>query len=440
MKSLLLPLILLSTSSVYLTAHQIDESQQNWVKRYERQTKKVAPEEALINTDSEPDLANGFTNLYNGENLEGWVIRGGTCTFEPAGESIIGTCIPGSPSTFLSTEKEDYTDFIFTVEVKWEVEGNTGVMFRSQRRPGKKFETVYGLQCEIEESSKNRGWSGGIYGQSAGGWRYPLWLDAHKEARTAIDPDGWNRVTIMTVGTTVKTWVNGIPAAHWINEEYEQGFFGLQIHSGRKGVVHFRNIKVKELTSAEEDLFLSGDFSNWTNLNGGPIGKGWTIQDGVIYRGGLRPGDIITKKHYKDFDLSFDWKISEAGNSGIKYRARRALGPEYQILDDINHEDNKKASHRSASLYDLVAAPDSKTMKPVGEWNHGRILAQGNRLQHWLNGQKVVDIEVGSDEWVSIFPKSKYHEHETFGTWTGPILLQDHLDPVWYRNVRIKEL
>ena len=109
-------------------------------------------------------------------------------------------------------------------------------------------ETVFGPQAEMEAYAKERYWSGGIYGQSAGGWIYPMWLDAHAKTRKAMKPKGsWNRITIQAKGDTIKTWLNGVPAAHWKTKEYKQGFFSLQIHSGKAGTVLFRNLKVKEL-------------------------------------------------------------------------------------------------------------------------------------------------------------------------------------------------
>ena len=121
------------------------------------------------------------------------------------------------------------------------------------------------------------------------------------------------------------------------------------------------------------DLFPSDNFSQWTKVNGKPVGSGWMIEDGVIHRKSLS-GDIITKEKFKDFELTFEWKISEAGNSGIKYRTRGSLGLEYQVLDDQKHRDNKNPTHRAGSLYELVAAPDSKSLNPVGEWNSGKII------------------------------------------------------------------
>jgi hypothetical protein len=246
MKNLIYTIAAVALLTSIAQANTVSESQQKYVKKYEDQKVVPKPEEMLINTDAEPDLSKGFTSLYNGKDLTGWTSLGGHCTYEAKGDTIIGTTIKGSPSTYLSTDKSDYTDFIFTAELKWEVQGNSGVMFRGQQKPGKNNVTVFGPQAEME-GYQERGWSGGIYGQACGGWYYPLWLEAHAEARKAIKKDGWNRITVLAKGDTFKTWVNGIPAGHLKNSEYKQGFFSLQVHSGKEGEIHFRNIKVKEL-------------------------------------------------------------------------------------------------------------------------------------------------------------------------------------------------
>jgi hypothetical protein len=423
-------------------ANHISEDQLRYVEKYKGHAKLVQPEQALINTDPEPATCCGFVELYNGKDLSGWTPREGHCTFEARGDVIVGTTVKGSRSTYLSTDREDFENFIFTAEVKWLVDGNSGIMFRAQRKPGKKAETVFGPQCEMEGFASGRGWSGGIYGQSDGGWFYPLWLDAHEAARGALKKDEWNRITIQAIGKEIKTWINGIPAAHWVDKAgaYKRGFFSLQVHSGKQGEVHFRNVKVKELESEWQDLFATGDFSQWSKVKDDPVSDNWSIHDGVIHRAGVVAGSIATKKHYKDFDLRFDWKISEAGNSGIKYRTRGHLGLEYQILDDVKHSDRKNPTHRTASLYDILSADAAKTLIPPGEWNTGRVLIEGNHLEHWLNGKRVAAIEIGSEDWNERFQKSKYSKNEGFGTWPGPIYLQDHQDEVWYRNVRIREL
>ncbi len=246
--------VLLTLSAAVLTfaaqANTVSESQQKYVAKYKDQKTIPTPEEMLINTDKEPDLSSGFTDLFNGKDLTGWVTRGGKSQFEAIDGIIKGTCIPGSPSTYLCTDKADYKNFIFTCEMKWEVDGNSGVMLRATVKPGDKFENVVGPQAEMEGFGGNfagRGWSGGIYGQGYGGWEYPLWLDAHEEVRQALKKEGWNRLTIKAEGNTIKTWLNGIPAANWETDEYKEGVFGLQVHAGAQGTILWRNIKVKEL-------------------------------------------------------------------------------------------------------------------------------------------------------------------------------------------------
>ncbi|MBK1828974.1 3-keto-disaccharide hydrolase [Haloferula rosea] len=254
MKNLILLVSLAVAVSLTSSAAPItDPDQLDWIKGKFKKDAAASIEkleQLPINTDPEPDLTAGFTSLYKGDgDLSGWTVLGGHHTFEASGEVITGTCVKGSRNAFLSTTRRDYQDFVFTVEMKWEVEGNTGVMFRAQTKPGKKIgeSVVFGPQVEMESPSQGRGWSGGIYGEKAGGWHYPLVLDAHKAARKAIVPDRWNRVTVMAKGNSIKTWINGVPAAHWKSAEHMKGFFGLQIHSGKAGTVLFRNIRVKEL-------------------------------------------------------------------------------------------------------------------------------------------------------------------------------------------------
>lgn len=203
----------------------------------------------LLNTDKEPKLkGRHFVSLFDGETLEGWNVKQGTMTFEVVDGEIVGTCGPGL-STFLCTDKE-YTDFIFTCEMRWAVDGNTGVQVRSKTKETTKGTIVYGPQAELEDLAKGgRGWSGGIYGQQCGGWFYPLKLEEHKPLKTAIDREGWNRLTIKVEGNVFKTWINGLPAAHWVDEEntFPDGFIGLQTHGGKQGTIHWRNLTIREL-------------------------------------------------------------------------------------------------------------------------------------------------------------------------------------------------
>jgi len=121
-------------------------------------------------------------------------------------------------------------------------------MFRAQvKDDAEKGKVVFGPQAEMEDEGKGRGWSGGIYGQACGGYMYPVWLKEHAAARAAQKQGEWNRITIHAEGEVMKTWLNGVPISHIVNSEYLSGFFGLQIHSGARGTIRFRDPRVKEL-------------------------------------------------------------------------------------------------------------------------------------------------------------------------------------------------
>lgn len=229
-------------------AGTIDPSQADWYQKYKKQENAPDPAKMLLNEDKEPELKSGFMDLFNGRDLSGWTTKGGQAKFEVKDGVIVGKAVPKTPSTYLCTEKSDYKDFVFTCEMKWEEDMNSGVMFRAKVRKKGEQEEVYGPQAEMEGVGKDRGWSGGVYGQSCGGYFYPVWLKEHAKARAAIKKEGWNRLTIETKGKVVKTWLNGVPVAHWVGEgTYDKGFLGLQVHKAKKGEVHFRNLRVKEL-------------------------------------------------------------------------------------------------------------------------------------------------------------------------------------------------
>lgn len=174
--------------------------------------------------------------------------------------------------------------------------------------------------------------------------------------------------------------------------------------------------------------------------------QGWEVVDGVLHhiaKGG--GGDIVSEQTYEEFDLEWDWKVSSGGNSGLKYFVTddrtSALGHEYQMIDDEIHADAKRGPKwQTASFYD-VFPPSNKELKPVGQYNHSRVLVKGNEVTHWLNGKKVLTYGLGTPETLAAVQASKFKNVAGFGTrLRGHILIQDHGDEVWVRNLRIKDL
>jgi hypothetical protein len=229
--------------------------------------------------------------------------------------------------------------------------------------------------------------------------------------------------------------------------------------------------RLNTLTASEKAdgwqlLFDGHSLSGWHGLGFKETPPGlWTVDDGAIQhaakgKGPLQPDgqpltgmDLISDRSFRDFELSWEWKIAEAGNSGLKYNVSEELstqmspphaakGWEYQMNDDEKNEDNKLATHRSGALYDMLPPNEKKKVNPAGEWNRSRIVLRGNHGEHWLNGQKIVEYDIGTATFDSAFAKSKYAKYPSwFPTRrAGGIVLQDHDDVVWFRDIKIREL
>jgi hypothetical protein len=174
--------------------------------------------------------------------------------------------------------------------------------------------------------------------------------------------------------------------------------------------------------------------------------KGWVVEDGWLHCLSKGGGDIITDAEFDDFELQWDWKLAPAGNSGVKYfvleSRQQALGHEYQMLDDERAPGVEKGNRKqlTAAFY-AVLAPGHTPIKPPGEVNSSRILVKGNHVEHWLNGEKVLEYECGSDTVKAAVAVSKFKNTAGFGSKVrGHLLLQDHDSEVWFRNVKLREL
>ena len=445
------------------------------------------------NLHAQKKSAEQWENLFNGKDLKGFKQLNGKAKYVVENGEIVGTTVMNEPNTFLATEKQ-YGDFIFEVDFKVNDNMNSGVQFRSEMKDAndkcnvtdkRTPERVHGYQMEIDPS--DRGWSGGIYDEARRGWLYSM--ENNPSAKNAFKHNDWNHYRIEAIGNSIRTWVNGIACAHLIDDMTPKGFIALQVHAitDVKNVgeeIRWKNVRIqtKNLKPSPDDnvyvvntlvnnlsadekrlgyrlLFDGKTTDGWkaAGKDGFPD-KTWWVQDGALHVSkGKNPsmsmgGDIVTKESFGAFDLQFEFQMTDTANSGVKYfvveKEKTTNGPiglEYQVLDDDKHPDaraGKNGNRKLASLYDLIPANKNGREKiAIGEWNRGRIVVYpDNRVEHWINGWKVVEYKRGSPEFLALVAQSKYAKIPNFGMADkGPILLQEHGTHVAFRSIKIKE-
>jgi hypothetical protein len=435
---------------------------------------------------------NDWINLFNGKNLQGWRQLNGQAEYKIEKDEIVGISKANTPNSFLCTEKT-YRDFILEFEVKVDPQLNSGVQIRSQSKTDYQNGRVHGYQVEIDPSL--RAYSGGLYDEARRGWLYLL--ANNPKGRVAFQNGQWNKYHVEAIGNQVRIWVNGIQCTEFVDEIVEEGFIALQVHSigqaelaGKE--IRWRNIRLKiqnletsrwvadpqvsEISYLQNQLSETEKRKGWRLLWDGKTtqgwrsfksnqfpDKGWQIQEGVLMvqkSGGGESafgGDIITTEKFSNFELVLDFKITEGANSGIKYfvdpelnkGSGSAIGLEFQILDDAKHPDAKmgvNGNRTLGSLYDLIPSENlsvingRKTFKGIGAWNRARIVVRSNKIEHWLNEEKVVEFDRSSQMYRALVANSKYKVWPNFGQAPeGHILLQDHGDEVHFKNIKIRE-
>lgn len=210
------------------------------------------------------------------------------------------------------------------------------------------------------------------------------------------------------------------------------------------GATESATVGSSSAANAEWRSLIDSGLTAWRGFKRQDVPGGWHVKDGVLLKD-APTADLVSRDEFGDFELAFDWKLAPGGNAGVFYRATEEYehiywsGPEYQLLDNAGHADGRNPLTSAGAAYGIYAPP-AGVVKPAGEWNSTRILARGSHVQHWLNGQKVVEYDLGSDDWRARVAASKFREFPNYGlARRGYIGLQgDHTGSLELRDLRVR--
>ena len=349
----------------------------------------------------------GFVSIFNGQDLTGWTVHGGSAKYHVEDGCIIGTCTPNTPhNTFCCTDKE-YSNFIVKLEFKFLEPGNSGVQVRSHVNDKG---LVFGYQCELAEYPA----LGQIYDEGRRGFKYgrtflddDLTTQETKEAAFATYKKGeWNEVEIQCVGPSLRTWINGKPVANILDTVESKGFIGLQIHAGKSGKMAWRNIRIKELPDSPWKPFFVKDENGAWKLDQCYffVPECWSFNEngelcGKHDKSEVRDGLVVTDKNYNDFAVRVDYRFLN-GNSALYYRAEEVPTP--WLLR--GHQKEIAGNEKDSGLWHTAGDKTpgrgwlatneeyvEKVRKPNGEWNNLCTVAVGKRLCHLLNTYRTID-------------------------------------------------
>ena len=346
-------------------------------------------------TKTEP----GFVALFDGKSLDGFEQKGGKAKYQAEDGTIVGTCVPSTPNSFLCTKKH-YGDFVLEYEFLVHGKLNSGVQIRSHSLKNFRKGRVHGYQVEIDPDVKrNRMWTAGIYDESRRGWLN--YLQQIEPARKAFKPEKWNKIRVVAAGDSLKTWINGVAAADLVDSMTLSGFIGLQVHGvGRNKTpmdIRWRNLRIKDLgRHVWKRIFDGKSLAGWTPVGGG----NWKVADGALVASNVRSerahGHLFLDTPKDDFTIRLKFKAI-AGNSGLYFRTEKKKGN----IGIAGFQAEIDATKDIGGLYETsgrgwVIKPKPNAIKKFfkpGKWNQMTVSAHGSRIVVHVNDKKSAELK-----------------------------------------------